>query len=292
MVLAAFASLMLAALPSADAVVKREADAWHAQRLERLRAEDGWLSLVNLVWLDEGDTAIGSSEGSGVMLPPSAPKRLGTLHRKGEEVSFTPAPGVDVVTSEGAPFRGGPLTNVTLRTGSITFQALQRGERIGVRVKDSQSPTRTGFTGIARFEPRMAWRKEARWEPAKEGETIRIPSVIGGEHESPLAGTAHFTHEGKPYQLRATREGDELFFVFGDATNRDLSYGAGRFLYTALPEETPEGPRVVLDFNRAYNPPCAFTPYATCPLPPPGNKLKLRVEAGEQRWEKPGAKSK
>lgn len=285
--------LVLAAAPAAEkpdvkADVKAEADAWHRDRISRLKAPDGWLTLVNLVWLDEGETTVGSREGAGVQLPQGAPSSFGTFRREGKTVSFTPDPKVQV-QAQGRPFSGGVVSSperaepIRLEHGTLSFVVLERGDRIGVRVKDSSAPTRTRFTGIDRFEPTPAWHKHARWEPAAKGESVRIPNVLGDTSTSPAAGTAVFTHEGKEYRLVATQEGDQLFFIFGDQTNRDATYGAGRFLYTAL----PKGERVVLDFNRAYNPPCAFTAYATCPLPPSQNKLKVRVEAGEKRYEKP-----
>jgi uncharacterized protein (DUF1684 family) len=289
--LALLVPMILSAPPSpstASADLQAETDAWHHGRLERLRAEDGWLTLVNLAWLEEGEHKVGSHPDAAVQLPPGAPALLGTFSRRGAELSFTPAPGVEV-TRDGTAFKGGPVRAdadgkpEVLRHGTLQLLVLRRGDRVGVRVRDSAAPTRTGFKGIARFPVSAAWRKQATWEPAEAGKTVRIPNVLGDVSEQPLAGTAVFAHQGRTLRLDATREGDQLFFVFGDGTNKDATYGAGRFLYTPLPQES----RVTLDFNRAYNPPCAFTPYATCPLPPRQNRLEVRVEAGELRYAKP-----
>lgn len=259
---------------NADEALKAQTDAWHRDRLLRLSAEDGWLTLVDLVWLEEGGNA--------------APRELGTFLRRGFEVSFFPTKGTKVEL-EGQRFDGGPLRTdaggkpQVLRHKTLQMLVIQRGERVGVRVRDSASPARTGFRGIDRFAVQAQWRKRARWEPSPEGATIAMPDVLGEVTSQPLAGAAVFTHEGQEHRLHATLEGEQLFFVFADRTNRDQSYGAGRFLYADLPSDGA----LILDFNRAYNPPCAFTRFATCPLPPRENRLGIRVEAGEKRYQKP-----
>lgn len=277
-------AVITAATPTSPDLVA-ETNAWHQQRIERLKAEDGWLSLVALNWLEEGDNAAGSAQDAQVELPKSVPARIGTFTRHGKQVSFTPAKDV-AVTLGGKPFTGGTVHTDesgapdVLRLGSLQMLAIVRGDRVGVRVRDSASPLRREFKGIDRFPVSAAWRKDAKWEPAPEGKTVHITNVLGDVEEAPLAGVAVFTHEGKEYRLEAVKEDDSLFFVFGDETNRTDSYPAGRFLSTELPKDG----HVVLDFNRAYNPPCAFTRFATCPLPTKENRLKVRVEAGEKRF--------
>jgi uncharacterized protein len=274
--------------PGSNASMDRlvaETQAWHDKRLERLKAEDGWLTLVNLYWLEPGDTVAGSGEDAPLRLSSSAPPRLGTFTRKGQEIRFTPHPGVQV-TVGGKPFAGGVVRTDeggapdVLRFGTLQLLAIVRGDRVGIRVRDAAAEARRQFRGIERFPVRSEWRKEGRFQPAPAGRTVSVPNVLGDAEDVPLAGTAIFTHDGKEHRLDATWEGDKLFFVFGDLTNRTESYGAGRFLYA----DRPEDGRVVLDFNRAYNPPCVFTPYATCPLPPKQNRLPVRVEAGELRY--------
>lgn len=267
--------------------VVAEANAWHQKRIAELTADDGWLTLVALDWLDEGANPAGSAPGAKVALPASAPAQVGTFTRHGKAISFTPAKGV-TVTLAGKPFPGGSVrtdldetaTPDVLRVGTLQMLVINRGDRIGVRVRDSASPVRRDFKGIDRFPVDATWRKLARWEPARAGQMLHIPNVLGDVQETPLAGTAVFTHEGKEYSLQAVVEDGELFFVFADESNRDTSYPAGRFLKAPLPKNG----QVVLDFNHAYNPPCAFTGFATCPLPTRENRLKLRVEAGEKRY--------
>jgi uncharacterized protein (DUF1684 family) len=190
------------------------------------------------------------------------------------------------VTLGGQPFAGGPVkTDASdapdvLRAGSLQLLVIERNGRLAVRVRDAQAEARARFAGIERFPVSEAWRKVARWEPATEGQSLAVPNVLGEVVDTPLAGAAVFEHEGREHRLQATFDDGQLFFVFGDVTNRAETYGAGRFLSAPA----PEAGRVVLDFNRALNPPCAFSDYATCPLPPPGNRLGLRVEAGERRF--------
>jgi len=152
---------------------------------------------------------------------------------------------------------------------------------VGLRVKDPQSPKRLGFHSIPSYPADARWRIEARWEPAPPGNVLAVPNILGTVDEMPSPGTAVFTVNGQEYRLTPVlEEGDpRLFFVFADSTNRTDTYGAGRFLYA----EPPQQGRVVLDFNHAYNPPCAFTAYATCPLPPKQNRLPFAVPAGEKR---------
>jgi uncharacterized protein (DUF1684 family) len=283
--------LLLASTPAAPTVADASAfaqstAAWHLQREKRLASEDGWLTLVALLWLKEGDNVAGSGPGASVVFPAKAPARLGTFRRSGNAVSFQPEPGV-LVTKAGAPFVGGPLksdadaeTDV-LEAGGLRFFVVVRGERVGLRVKDPDAPKRRDFHGIPTYPADPRWRIEARWEPAAQGTSIAVPNILGSVDQMPAPGTAVFSVDGQEFRLTPVLEegSPNLFFVFADVTNRTETYGAGRFLYA---EPSKDG-RVVLDFNRAYNPPCAFTPYATCPLPPKQNRLSIPIAAGEKR---------
>lgn len=268
-----FALILAMTATAADpslAAFEKETAAWHQKRLERLRAEDGWLTLIGLHWLEEGEN--------------KAPGDLGTFIRKGRTVAFRPAPAAKV-TLNGKPFTGGPVSTDhsekqdVLRTGTLQLLLIERGDRVGVRVRDSESKARKSFAGIDRYPVSLQWRKKAKVELAPEGRTLPIPNVLGDVTDVPLYGTLIFTHDGAEYRLLATKEGDRLFIVFGDLTNRVDTYGAGRFLYADLPKDG----EVTLDFNRATNPPCAFSAFATCPLPVRENKLKLAITAGEKR---------
>lgn len=281
-------SAVLSAAPSGGShapSLEAETQKWHDARVARLKADDGWLTLVGLRWLDEGDNAAGSSDKAPVELPQKAPAAFGVFTRHGKAVSFKPADGVQV-TVNGKPFAGGAIKTDeegapdVLRYGTLQLLVIDRGERVGVRVRDSEAEARKSFHGIDRFPVSAAWKKDCKFELAPEGRTIGVPNVLGDVSDVPLYGTALFQHDGHEYRLLATKEEDSLMFVFGDLTNKTDTYGAGRFLYTPLPKDG----HVTLDFNRAFNPPCAFSPYATCPLPVKENRLSVRVEAGEKRY--------
>ncbi|MCP3139625.1 DUF1684 domain-containing protein [Pyxidicoccus xibeiensis] len=272
--------------PAAAEDVHASTRAWHEQRLKSLESENGWLTLVGLFWLNEGAQTAGSAPESDLDFPQGTPAKLGTFTRKGNTASFQPAPGV-AFTLAGKPFTGGVLQSDekgapdVLKLGSLTLQLILRGDKLGVRVKDTEAPARKQFHGIATYEPSAAWRVEARFEPSETPRTIQVPNVLGTEEAMKVPGTLVFTVNGKEHRLTPVEDGSQqLFIIFADETNRDATYPAGRFLYADMPKDG----RVVLDFNRAYNPPCAFTRFATCPLPPRGNRLALRVEAGEKAY--------
>ena len=243
-------------------------NAFHARRLERLRAPDGWLTLVGLVWLQEGDNRVGLTEP--VRLPEGWPAHLGTFTRHGDRVSFAGKLIPLAPEGESDPLLFGPLRLTVIR----------RGDRVGLRLRDPGSPVRANLHDIPAFPPTTAWRLTARFEPAPAGRTLDIQNVLGQVQATPSPGTAVFDVGARTYRLTAVIDDPgHLFFVFGDLTNRDSTYGAGRFLTTELPQNG----QVVLDFNQAINPPCAFTAFATCPIPPKENRLLVRVEAGELR---------
>ena len=287
MLLATVLSLSLSAAPASEDIAAATRT-WEEGRLKRLQSEDGWLTLVGLGWLKEGANSAGAGGKADVVFPAGAPKDVGTFTRSGRKVSFQPAPGVSV-TRDGKPFTGGPVqsdqeglaTPDILQVGRLRFQLIDRGDRIGVRIKDPEARARKEFNGIPSYAPSAKWRITARWEAANPPREIAVPNVLGEIERSPSPGTAVFTVDGKEYRLTPVLEegSPELFFVFADETNRTETYGAGRFLYA---QPAKDG-TVILDFNRAYNPPCAFSAFATCPLPPKQNRLALRVEAGEKR---------
>jgi uncharacterized protein (DUF1684 family) len=273
--------------PTDPATFAQATAAWHAYRDQRLASEEGWLTLVALLWLKEGDNVAGSGSDAAVVFPAKAPPRLGTFRRMGKSVTFQPEPGVAVTTRAGKPFTGGALKSDgegepdVLDANGLRFFVVIRGDRVGLRVKDPDAPQRRNFHGIPSYPADPRWRIEAKWEPSPKGTSIPVPNILGTVDATPSPGTAVFTVDGKEFRLTPVLEEGEtnLFFVFADATNRTETYGAGRFLYA---EPAKDG-HVVLDFNRAYNPPCAFSPYATCPLPPKQNRLPFAVAAGEKR---------
>ncbi len=252
-----------------------EVDQWHAKRIASLKKEHGWLSLVALEWLQEGENVLGSA--GDVTLPAPAAPKLGTLTLTAGKVRWNPVDGVPRDLKTDAD-EGGP-DKVVL--GRFAFVVIKRKGRWAARVWDSEAKTRVEFQGIERWPVSAKWKIEAKWEAYEPAKKVVVPNVIPGlEDELEVPGAAVFMVEGTEHRLEPVlEEGDTpLFFIFGDATNGKETYGAGRFLYVKAPKDG----KVVLDFNRAYNPPCAFTPFATCPLPTAQNRLPVRVDAGEK----------
>ncbi|MDP9120171.1 MAG: DUF1684 domain-containing protein [Acidobacteriota bacterium] len=277
-----------AAAATATGEYRKEIEDWRADRLKGLRSPDGWLTLVGLFWLEEGENRFGSDPANRVVLPPGkTPPVAGTLIRRGDSVSVRAEPGAGL-TSQGKPVSTTTATAVrtdgkaVFRIGSVSFFLIKRGDRLGIRVKDSQSPALAAFRGVDEFPIQPDWRVEARFEPYRPPRQIPVANVLGQTEEQPSPGAVVFEHRGKTYRLDALAGDDNggLFFIFADQTNGHETYGAGRFLETGPPKDG----LVVVDFNKAYDPPCAFTPFATCPLPPAQNRLALRVEAGEKSY--------
>jgi len=260
---------------------------WRAQRLERLTAPDGWLTLVGLFWLTEPRSRLGSDARCEFRLAPgSAPPLLGTFVRSGNAVRFEAEPGVAVSRQDGADPAAALVSDQdgrpsVLTMGSLSVHLIERGGRLGVRVKDQRSPVRSGFSGLRYFPFDAAWQVQARFHSYPAGTTVPVPSVLGTVEDQAAPGFAEFEFGGRTLRLTGLDAGDgALFFVFSDRTNARETYGGGRFLYAPAPSNGV----VQLDFNRAYNPPCAFTEFATCPLPPAQNRLAIAVRAGELRY--------
>ncbi len=268
---------------------KEQIDDWHSKREARLKTETGWLTVAGLFWLSEGENTAGSANGNQIVFPiGKADEKIGTfLLRKGE-VSLSVLPGVKVKKND-ADFVSGVIFNDTIEEQSIVLShrnlrwfIIKRGNKYGVRLRDLESEARKNFTHIERYSVDEKWKVVATLEAPATPKTISIVDVIGLTTETPFGGTLHFEIEGKKCQLDATLEGtDDLFIVFGDETSGITTYDGGRFLYAKKPAH---GNRVELDFNKAYNPPCAFTQYATCPLPGVQNRLKLEINAGEKTY--------
>jgi len=263
----------------------RSIETWRAARAAELRTDDGWLTLVGLFWLAEGQNTIGGAATSAIPLPvASAPPRLGVIELRGGVVSFTPEPGTALRTN-GKPaasqvLRPQPGDYDVMTIGSLTFFVIKRGDRFGVRVRDRESPARREFAGLRWFPIREDLRIRARFVAHATPTSIMIANVLGNVEPWPSPGYAVFTLGGRECKLTAVLDGAdarELFFVFRDLTTGLETYPGGRFLYADMPVNG----EVVLDFNKAHSPPCAFTPFATCPVPPKENHLPVRVEAGE-----------
>ncbi len=267
--IAGFAVLLIAA----DSSYVQSIRHFQQQRDRSLRSEDGWLTLVGLFWLKPGDSTIGSADSNDFVLPKgSAPARAGTLHLEGNRVTFIAADGSSRTLSHDEEKPD------VIHTGAVSFYLIRRGDRLGIRAKDPNSPALKNFHGMKYFPINPEFHFQATFIP--DPKKIPILDILGqtGMQESP--GIVEFAYRGQQCHLRPIYEGNTLFFLFKDPTNRTQTYQAGRMLNTPLPTNG----KVDLDFNRSYNPPCTFTPYATCPLPPKENTLPFPVEAGEMRY--------
>jgi uncharacterized protein len=270
-------------MTSADPAHVATVEAWRAERYRRLRNEIGWLTLAGLGWLRPGVNRIGTASNADVILP-GGPPVAGTIT---VPEGGNPTADGDFL-HEGAPVRDLALTSdldgepTLLELGALRLCLIDRGGRLGIRTWDTQSTARSEFDGIDHWPVDPAWRVMAHLEPTP-GRVIEVPDVLGDIESEGSPGDLVFEVDGAARRLQALPGGEagELWLVFGDATNGDETYGGGRFLYTDPPD--PDG-TFVLDFNRAYNPPCVFSPFATCPLPWPANRLPIRIEAGERAY--------
>jgi uncharacterized protein (DUF1684 family) len=277
---------------------QRDLLAWRAQRATNLQAPEGWLSLIALGWLKEGDNSFGSAEDSRVQIAGKAPAHIAVVRwdkEKGTLRLLPPAEGFpkDLLV-DGQPAKDQALLAddaekpSKLTIGALTVIVIHRDDQFALRVKDLEAPTRLGFHGLRWYEPNASYRIHARWIPYNPPKVLDIPTVLGTTTHMPAPGAAEFTLDGKVVRLEPVLEdpkSTDLFFIMRDATSKTTTYGAGRFVYTELPDHGVTQPgEVWLDFNRLVNPPCAFTAYATCPLPPPQNRLGVPIPAGERRY--------
>jgi uncharacterized protein len=282
---AVFMSAMLAvpllvAAAAVDSTYQTEIEQFRQKRNESLKRN--WITLAGLFWLKPGTNTIGSGRDNDVVLP-KGPARLGTLELHGKDVTLRLNSGAQA-TIDDKPAR--PITRMAVDTtgnptllslGSLRITVIERSDKIGVRVKDTESPALKTFNGTEWFPTDPNLRVEAKWVP-ETGKKIAISNVLGQTEQTEVPGEAVFTVNGKELHLQPIQEEpDSLFFIFSDATKGE-TYPGGRFLYTDMPKDG----KVVLDFNKAYSPPCAFTAYATCPLAPKENRLPVRIEAGEK----------
>ena len=242
---------------------------WRETRHASITSENGWLTLVGLDWLHEGSNEI--------TLPAHPAVKRTFVLQNGK------------VTMNGAVLRDDtdPQGPTVEHIGSLSFNAIKRGDkngdRYGIRMKDPQSPARAHFKGLEYFAPNPDFRVEARFEPYNPPKKVSITNVLGMTSDEVAPGALVFTMKGQTYRIDPILEQGEkdLFIIFKDATSGKETYGAARYVYAPPPGK--DG-KTVIDFNHAYNPPCAFTTFATCPLPPPQNRLKLRIEAGEKKY--------
>ena len=260
---------------------------WRSAEEANLKKENGWLTLAGLFWLKDGINTVGAGSQFDVRLTDNFKEgKFGEIEFKDGSATLHVASGVE------AQCEGKPVSTIALvsdekgkpteiHTGSQMFYLIRREDRFGIRLKDNQSKAREAFQGLNWFPVDESYRVTARLEALPEPKELMIPNVLGGHFKMKTPGLLRFTLQGKEYSLQPVlQDNGSLFIIFRDTSNDTETYSAGRF----LDADKPVNGETVLDFNKAENPPCAFTPYATCPLPPPGNDLHVAIKTGEKRY--------
>lgn len=291
------AEVSAAASPVAD--FQGEHAAWVEQRAEELSKPDGWTSLIGLHWAGTEKQSVGGGEKNAIRLA-IAPERLGEVEQRADGLYFTAAEGV-AVTADGQPLQGAVLlkpegrgggTRLAYDAGKGQITAIKRGDRLALRVRHADAPARLNFGGLDFFPAEEPWRVQARFVPHPAGKTLPIVNLIGDINDNPNPGYVEFEKDGRNWRLEALGDpAKSLNLIFQDKTSGQQTYAVGRYLHTGA--VAADG-TVTVDFNRAYNPPCAYTDFATCPLPPPENRLaqkdasgqvvRLAVLAGEKKY--------
>ena len=274
--------------PTADPNYVKEINDWHNKRINRLKADDGWLNLVGRYWLKQGESTFGSAKGNDIVVESSKlPEQIGTFIFKDTVVTFKAKEGVDVLLNGNSIKEiiliGDEKKDMTvLQVGPVKFNLIIRDTLYGIRFRDLNSDLVKNFKGIDRFPVDESWNIKAKYEAYNPPKEIAVPNVLGQISKEKSPGAIVFEREGKTYKIDAVDEGGKnLFLIIADETSGEETYGGGRFMYVKKPDATGT---ILLDFNKAYNPPCVFTKYATCPLPPQQNYLKLKIEAGEKMY--------
>ena len=259
-------------------------EVWKKQRIERLKSKTGWLNLAGLLWLEEGGNSFGSDSSNQVVFPVKAAPFSGTLTLKEGKVTLE-ASEASGITHEGKPVTSMELkddhsdSRTTLEQGELAWFIVKRGDRYGIRLRDFGHPNLDRLDSIPSYPVNTDYVVEATLHPFDEPRTMEVATPVAGFTEKyQCPGELHFTIKGEDLVLYPFQSGEGYFLVIADETTGLDTYGAGRFMYS-VPDSTG---RIILDFNKAYNPPCAFTPYATCPMPPRENFLSVAIEAGEK----------
>lgn len=272
-----------------DTAYANEMLRWRAQRETRLKSDGGWLTVAGLFWLKPGNNRFGTDHGNDVVLPESSAQPHGGFFELAEgEVRIKVFPD-ETVTLDGKSVTDRVLKDDmsgapdVLHLSRLTMQVIKRQDRFGIRLKDLDSKFRKEFTGLNWYPVDPAFRISARFKPYDPPKKLAITNVLGQVSEEDCPGLVEFEVGGKTVSLEPTGDESGLSFIFSDSTSAVTTYGGGRFLDVDAPKDGV----VILDFNQAYNPPCVFTPYATCPLPPPSNRLLVAIPAGEQNYGEP-----
>lgn len=263
---------------------------WHEERMAELKSEEGWLNLVGIFWLKEGESSFGSDPSNDLVFPQEAPPFIGSYFVRKAEIEVRINPGIPVRNDRGLVAKMKLKVNHDehsidqLTMGSLRWFVIGRDGKVGVRLRDLESPSVTQFQGVARYSTETAWRIEATFVPSNPPKKIFAATVLGTNREHASPGTFTFKVNDQTYSLDALSRNKEgrLFVVFGDPTNGQETYGGGRFVYVDPPDKNGA---VFIDFNKAYNPPCAFSAFSTCPLPPEQNRLPIKITAGEKKYD-------
>ncbi len=265
-----------------------EIEAWRAERETNLAADDGWLTVSALFFLRDGETTFGSSPRNDLVIP-RLPAEAGVLTLEDGRVTVR-AHGDQTLTIDDQDIEGAQLypseRRVTVRSGPVSFWVHLSGARLAIRVRDTEAELRKQFTGLEWFPVDERYRVRGRFTPHDEPVTVKTMNILGDVETYTSSGYVTLTVEGEEVRMLPVNSGRRLWFIMRDLTSGEETYGAARFLYADAPDE--DGWTTV-DFNKAYNPPCAFNPHTTCPLPPPDNRLDVRIGAGEKNYSGPGA---
>ena len=265
---------------------------WQSQRVATLTSPDGFLTLVGLPWLKEGQNNMGSASNNDALFPEYLPPKIGMIEVGAEGIYLTIEPGVSAMIADTAVTHTQLLTDADpsgptiIHMGSVSWFVIKRGDALGIRIRDSQSKRRLEFKEVGRFPLNEAWVVEGTFQPYEEPRLVPIPTILGTQEEMVSPGTVALTIHGKEIKLVAlkSQNPEQLFLIIADETSGKETYGGGRFL---MSEPVDENGRVIVDFNKATNPPCAFSPYATCPRPPAENRLAFPIQAGEKVYQDP-----
>ena len=284
-----------AAANAQKAAYEKEIADWRDGRLQRLTKPEGWLSLVGMHWLEVGKTRVGAGADNGTRLAVGPPQiGLVSVDRDGG-IEFTPEADAGILIDgqpagrqvKLIPDSDGTPTVVGFNKGDASFIVIKRGGKYALRVRDALAPTRSNFPGSPSFDIDPSFRFDARFTAHPPGKKIDIVNILSMVEPMDNPGTVTFVKDDKSYTLEAVDEGDhKLFLIYADRTSGHESYAAARFLYAEYPDASG---MTVVDFNKGYNPPCAFSEFSTCPMPPLSNRLDLAINAGEKKPYKPGA---
>ena len=267
-----------------DSEYLNEIKAWKINRVENLKSENGWLNVSGLYWLEEGENSFGSASDNKIFFPENAPDYCGIIIKKDDKIL------IEVNSDAGITTNGELLTDMELLTDksgspsimkwkSFAWFIIKRESGYAIRLRDFNNPRINKLDSIPTYPVSMEWKKEAQYIAFDTPKKVEVANMVGSVDIYEAPGKIIFRHDRKNFELLVFKAGEGFFIIIGDQTSALETYAAGRYLYTEAPDETG---KVILDFNKAYNPPCAFTAFATCPLPPPDNRLDIAITAGEK----------